>query len=81
MSTLMIAAAAVGTLALIGGVLGLSDSWFCGLLALACVLGAADCAYREQNGYAFGLLICGAMLSGGALHAILAAGREQRRQR
>ncbi|SHI65979.1 hypothetical protein [Streptomyces sp. 3214.6] len=81
MSTLMMAAFAVGTPALIGLAFGLPDAWFCGLLALACVLGGADAAYREQTNYALGLLICAAMFSGGALHALIAAGRDQRRQR
>jgi hypothetical protein len=80
MSTLMMAAFAIGTAALIGLAVGLPDSWFCGLLALACVLGGADAAYREVSNYAFGLLVCAALFAGASLHAVIAAARERRRQ-
>ncbi|MCQ9178581.1 hypothetical protein KMT30_05960, partial [Streptomyces sp. IBSBF 2953] len=65
MSTLMMAAFAAASLALIGGLFGLPDAWFCGLLALACVVGGAATAYREQTSLALALLVSGAMFAGG----------------
>ncbi|MFD1656953.1 hypothetical protein ACFSL4_01560 [Streptomyces caeni] len=78
MSTLSIIAIAVALLAVVGLCLGLADSWFCGLLALSCLLGAADAAYRELRLWALAFLTVGTLLAGAGLHAAYAAGRERR---
>ncbi|WP_416976666.1 hypothetical protein [Streptomyces sp. T028] len=77
MSTLAWIATAVAMLAVLGLGFNLPDHWFCGLLALAAVLGAADAAYREQRGWALGLLALAVLFSGGGLHAALRPGRER----
>lgn len=80
MSTITLSAMAVAAVALIGAFVGLPGAWFCGLTALACVLGGADCAYREQTKYASILLIAAALLSGAALQAVIAGARERRQR-
>ncbi|SMF85951.1 hypothetical protein [Streptomyces sp. Amel2xC10] len=79
-SPIAIAALTVATAALTAAVFfGLADSWFCGLLALASVIGAADTAYRDLTGWTIGLLALAASLSGASLHAALRPGRERGR--
>lgn len=78
MSTLALIAMAVALLAVLGLALNLPDHWFCGLLALATVLGAADAAYREQRAWALALLALAVLFSGAGLHAALRPGRERR---
>ncbi|EST24508.1 hypothetical protein [Streptomyces roseochromogenus] len=80
MSTLSILAIAVGVLAVIGLGFGLPDRWFCALLALACLIGGADAAYRELTLWAFAFFASGAMFAGASVHAIYTARRERRRQ-
>ncbi|MFJ6730048.1 hypothetical protein ACIQPQ_34630 [Streptomyces sp. NPDC091281] len=77
MSILMMAAIAIATAALAGLAFGLPNSWFCGLLSLACMLGGADTAYRDLPRFAMAFLLCGAMLAGASIHAVFAASRER----
>lgn len=79
MSTLTWIALAIGVLAILAFGFGLPDAWFCGISALACMLGAADAAYSEAASRAIGLLMLGVLLSGAALHAALRPGRERGR--
>ncbi|MFF0597854.1 hypothetical protein [Streptomyces antibioticus] len=79
-SPIAIAAFTVGAAAFLTAVFfGLPDSWFCGLLALAAVLGSADTAYRDLTGWTVGLLALAVALSGAALHAALRPRRERGR--
>ncbi|MGW0581938.1 hypothetical protein ACWD25_39735 [Streptomyces sp. NPDC002920] len=72
----LISAIAIGltVAALVLVFFGLPDNWFCGLLALACMLGAGDCAYRELTGWTLTLLALGVLLAGAALHAAVRPG-------
>ena len=80
MSLISTSAIAVALVALVSmAAFGLPDQWFCGLLALAATLGAAEAAYREVTGWASALLAMAVALSGAALHAALRPGRERER--
>lgn len=80
MSTITLSAMAFAAAALIGAFVGLPDAWFCGLIALACMLGGAETAYREQTSLAIALLAAGALFAGGSLHAVIAGARERRQR-
>lgn len=80
MSTITLTAMAVAAVALIGAFMRLPDAWYCGLLALACMLGGAETAYREQTSLAIALLAAGALFAGGSLHAVIVGGRERRQR-
>jgi hypothetical protein len=74
MSLLTIIAIAVALAAVLGAVFGLPDSWFCGLLTLACMLGGTDAAYRERTIWAVAFLLSGALFAGVGLHAAVRGG-------
>lgn len=76
MSTLTWIALAIGVLAVLGLGVGLSDAWFCGLLALSALLGGADAAYRNVQPWPVILLLTGTMLAGASVHAAV---RDRRR--
>ncbi|WP_262059721.1 hypothetical protein [Streptomyces sp. STR69] len=80
MSLLSWAAIAVALAAFIGAFFALPDRWFCGLLALACMLGGADSVYRELTMWAIAFLICGVLFSGAAAHAVYADARGRRQR-
>ncbi|MFI5973578.1 hypothetical protein [Streptomyces sp. NPDC051452] len=80
MSTLSLIAIGIALAAVAGLCFGLADHWFCTLLALACLLGGLDAAYRDLRLWALSFLVSGAMCAGGATYSIYAATR-QRRQR
>lgn len=69
MSLLSWAALTVGLIAVIAMAFGLADVWFFGLLALACMLGCLDAAYRELKPWAWAFLILGATLGALSLRA------------
>ncbi|MGW1796876.1 hypothetical protein ACWCQN_12905 [Streptomyces sp. NPDC001984] len=77
-SPLILAAITVALIAVGAMIFGLPDSWFCGLLALACLLIAADTAYREVRGWALVSLAAAAVLSGAGAYAAYANGRARR---
>lgn len=70
----------IAAAAIVGLCFNLADSWFCALLALACLLGGADTAYRELQPWAAVLLLTGALLAGAAVHAVVRDTRERRQQ-
>ncbi|MFF8406959.1 hypothetical protein ACF06P_35700 [Streptomyces sp. NPDC015684] len=78
MSTLTIIAFGVALAAVVGLCLGLPDSWFCALLALACLLGGVDSVLRDLRAWALAFLASGAMLSGAAVYAAITTGRSGR---
>jgi hypothetical protein len=80
MSLLTWAALAVGILAMLGLAIGLADSWFFALLAMACLLGSADAAYRELRLWAIAFLALGAVFTTASGRAIYITSRERRRQ-
>jgi hypothetical protein len=72
MSPLFIAALAIALAALLALLcFHLPDRWFCALLALACLMSSADCAYRGQTGWMVTFLITGFVLIGAAAHDLL----------
>lgn len=77
MSLLSLIAIGVTVLSVVGLAFGLPDRWFCALLALACMLGAADAAYSELTAWAIGGLAGGLLLCGASAHAALTASRER----
>ncbi|MER5909545.1 hypothetical protein ABT124_03315 [Streptomyces sp. NPDC001982] len=77
-SPLIIAAITVALIAVVAMIFGLPDSWFCGLLALACALIALDTAYREVRLWALVSLAAAAVLTGAGVHAAYANGRARR---
>jgi hypothetical protein len=77
-SPLIIAAIAVVLVAMVAMVFGLPDSWFCGLLALACLLIALETAYREARVWAVTAVTAAAVLSGAAAYAAYANARGRR---
>lgn len=81
MSLLSFIAIGVGLLAMAALAFGLPDRWFCALLALACMLGAADAAYSELTAWAVVFLASGVLLCGASAHAVLTDSRERRDQR
>ncbi|WP_432169109.1 hypothetical protein [Streptomyces sp. 1222.5] len=78
MSTLTMIAFGIALAAVVGLCLGLPDQWFCGLLALACLLGGVDAVLRDLRAWALAFLASGAMLSGAAVYAAITSGRERR---
>lgn len=76
MSTLSIIAIVVALAAVVGLCLGLADSWFFGLLALACLFSAADTAYHELKLWTLVYLLTAAALCGAALRAAYANSRQ-----
>ncbi|WP_406168951.1 hypothetical protein [Streptomyces sp. NBC_00996] len=69
MPILIAVASGIVLAATVGLAFGLSDTWFCRLLSLACLVGAADMAYRELTLWAVALLIGGVALAGASLWA------------
>ncbi|MGP4085450.1 hypothetical protein [Streptomyces sp. KR55] len=78
MSLLSWAAIAVGVIAVIAMGFGLPDSWFCALLALTCMLGGADAAYRELKVWAVAFLTGGLVFTAAAVWSALRSGRAGR---
>lgn len=70
----------IAAAAIVGLCFNLADGWFCSLLALACLLGGADTAYRDLQPWPVVLLLTGALLSGAAAHAVIRDTRERRPQ-
>ncbi|GAB2714702.1 hypothetical protein [Streptomyces bullii] len=71
MSPLSWAALTVGIVAVLALGINLPDPWFLALLSLACMLGAADAAYRELTVWAVVFLTSGLLLAVGALRTAL----------
>jgi hypothetical protein len=71
------AAIAAALAAMIGLFFKLPDRWFCGLLSLACMLGAADAVIRELTTWTIAFLTCGVLLAGAGAHAVYADARSR----
>jgi len=80
MSPLSRIALVIALAAVVGLFFDLPDRWFCGLLSLACMLGAADAVYRELTVWAVAFLTTGVMLAGAAVHAVYADARGRRQR-
>ncbi|MFJ4735233.1 hypothetical protein ACIP6V_23665 [Streptomyces sp. NPDC088770] len=77
MSTPTLIAIGLALAAVIGLCFHMPDRWFFTLLALACLLGSADAAYRDRKLDTVLLLIGGAVCTGAAAHAAHTASRER----
>lgn len=80
MTTLNLIAIGIALAAVAGLCAGLPDSWFCALLALSCLIGGADAAYRDLQPWPVVLLLAGALFTGAAVHAVIRDSHERRQQ-
>ncbi|MEU9208494.1 hypothetical protein AB0D27_11205 [Streptomyces sp. NPDC048415] len=74
LSTIAFATALVAVLAL---AFNAGDSWFCALIALACLTGGCDAVYRGLDLWAFVFLLSGTGFTGAAVHAAINKPRRQ----